>query len=164
MKRPNESAVLHLLKGTLEALEIDVPPGEPHQLGNLEVTFTTPSFAMVVRELGTAGDGYNKGKQPEAPGVPIVQVTLAAVLLYLSKCEISGGAKARARWEEAIRESLEMTEVPLPIEAAAALKVVQAEQVAPPFAPTEPGKTKTPAKRTGAKEVTFTIKRVKGAA
>jgi len=160
VKKPNFDAMMHLLKGTLDALPIDVPAGVAHQLGGHQVVFTIPDFAVVTREKGTAGKGFNLNPPATPPGPPILTVGLAAALLFLSRSGIPGGKKAQARWEECIRESLLLQEVPLPIEAVTALATVQAEQKAPAWTPGEPGKTRTPAKRTGAKEVKIEIQRL----
>lgn len=164
MKKPNFDAMMHLLKGTLDALPIEVPPGVAHQLGGHQVVFTIPDFATVTRAEGTAGKGFNLDPPATAPGPPVLSITLAAALLFLSRCGIPGGKKAQARWEECIRESLVLKDAPLPIEALTALATVQAEQKAPAWEPGEPTKTRTPSKRTGAKEVKIEIQRLPKAA
>ena len=152
----NESALFHLLKGKLDSIEINVEPGA-HQVGNLEVTFTTPAFAVVTRGEGTAKekDGYDV-KPAFAPAG--LDISMAAVLLFLERSEIGSGAKIEKRWADCIRDSLKIDSLPFPTLALAALALVQAEQ--PPAPAGEPSRTKTQAKRTGAKEVTYTIKRL----
>ena len=146
--------LLHLIKGTLDALPIEPAPGS-RKLANRVVRFTTSDSAAVNRAEGTDKDGFDS--EPGSPPAGL-EITTPALLLMLERSGVAGGARAEKLWAECIRDSLKMGEPAFPPAALAALAVVQAEQPAPP--PPERRRSRTPAKRTGAKEVEIEIERV----
>lgn len=142
-----EGAAIHLGIGALEKRLEElggVTVGE-HRLGNARVTLDYPDFAMVVRGEGE-GDGF------EAPKIPTLALSLQAVLLFLQRSTLKGGAKARKLWADCIRDSLKGVTATPPLEAQMALTEVMSEQ------PPEPVRRKCAAKRTGTEQVQITIK------
>lgn len=145
----NKDAALHLALGALKPG--DIPPGH-HDLGNVEVTIRFPPFAAVDRAEGTQGGGYFHEGSGEQAGITL---TLGMAMRYLDKAGVKNTATL---WAECIRECLQGCDLPLPRQVEKALAMVQAKQ--PPSAPAAPTGQKTPAKRTGEKEATITIKRL----
>lgn len=148
-----KAAALHLVAGAVEIRD-EVPPGS-HRLDRMQVTFTFPSMASVVRGEGTAGDGYDTGT------IPAPRVHPTAAWLFLEKLKEKGGQIAPAEvlpvWKECIGLAERGCEAEPPAEAMEALAQIQAE--APPATPTP---RKTQAKRTGVSEVKVTFKRLPG--
>lgn len=143
-KQPNYAAALHLIEGAVSKRD-DVPVGH-HSLGGIRVVFTFPAHAAVTRGAGDNGDG-TFDKEP-----PPLALSLAAVLLFLERSEIKGGARARRRWAECIRDAARGMEADPPAEATTALAEVQAKM------PKAPNIVRSvPAKRTGADEVAITV-------
>jgi hypothetical protein len=144
MREINEAAALHLAAGALEKRP-EVPVGQ-HDVSGCRVVLTFPGMAFVTR-----GEGGNKDGTDSKPAPPI-ELTLDAVLLFIERSEIKGGAKARKRWADCIRDVLKGMKGKPPAEAETALAEVQAK-----LPPAEPVNRKVAAKRTGADQVKITI-------
>jgi hypothetical protein len=153
-KKPCEEAALHLLLGVANG---EVPVGD-HDLSNVQLIVTFPPFANVTRAEGDAGEGYDLVPPPssEWPGL-----TPSAVMLFVNALLMTVTIQKSIRvklWADALRDAHKGIEPSPPAEALAELEKFQA--ALPPLPVSEPGKKKTPSKRTGTKEIDIQIRRL----
>lgn len=143
MKDSLQAAALHLAQGAIEAQlkDVEIPPGH-HNVSRFEVTLTFSDLAYVDRAKGTQGDGLDERASA-------VKLTANALLLYLQYCghKIDG-----ALIEKCLRDDIKGDKCDPNADVLRAVESVQLEQ---PITT-----VRTPAKRTGAKEVSINVKRL----
>lgn len=152
---PEQSAMLHLIKGTLEALKVEAPVGHT-KLENRKLTFTTGKDASVTREEGNAGQGFNFD-DPKP-----LEVSKDALLLYIERMSVYLASTAQKDvvtiqvWQSCIADAERGMKGALPNAAAIALE----EYAKTLPIPVEKPKTRTSGKRAGAKDVEIELKRL----
>jgi hypothetical protein len=148
---PLDAAFLHFVQALIE--DQDVPIGT-YDVSGMKATITAPDGALVVRDEGKDGDGF----QEYAMGGK--GVSAAALATFLARCRDAGsviaGPRAVSVWVESIKESVgaDAKEL-LPPEALEAVELVRAEGVM--------GRRRTPANRVGVDRAKLTITRPKKA-
>jgi len=118
MNEARRAAIIHALLGAVKAE--DVPMGT-YDIGAVRVVITLPDDAQVVRESGTAGNGFDDAV------TRYKEVPMAAIAMFLKQKGVTGAACKRT-WKALIKRVLfDAFDEPMPSEALEALEEVQAE-------------------------------------